>query len=209
MIGNQPSDSVADAEEIELVRHLIRDWHWGEPIVRMFGAPEDAKYVPEVPLSSFGKKGDIDLLCASKSQPQSAIAVQFKVAKIRSRTYESLQPNKLQELQKLIRQTNLLVDLGFSRVFACLVVLIDSRATPEGQVVVGGLTEDLRSALDARISLEGLHERAGFLQIHLVQVPEAAPLTTGEISVQMVRGASCIQQAASLTSWVAAQTNAA
>jgi hypothetical protein len=202
MIGDQPEDSVADVNEIELVRHLIQDWHWGEPVIRMFSTPKDAKYIPEIQLSELGKKGDIDLLCASISQPQNAIAVQFKVAKIRQRTYQSLKPNKLEELHKLFQQTNILVELGFSRVFACLVILIDGRVTPEGQMVVGGLTEDLRSSLDARISLEGLHERAGFLQTHLIQLPHSAPLTTGEISSHMVREATSSLQMASLTNWV-------
>lgn len=210
MIGDQSSDSVADVDEIELVKHLIQDWHWGEPVVRMFGAPNDAKYIREVKLSEFDKekKGDMDLLCASISQPESAVAIQFKVAKIRQRTYQTFTPNKLGKLQKLIRQTNTLIELGFSRVYACLVVLIDSRATPEEQIVVGGLTEELRSALNERISLEGLHERAGFLQTHLVQAPESAPLTTGEISSHMVRFAVSGQQAAWLTNWVKQRASA-
>ncbi len=209
MIGTQSSDSVADANEIELVRHLIQDWHWGEPVIRMFGAPKDAKYVPEIQLSELGREGDIDLLCASKSEPQSAVAVQFKIAKIRETTYQSLRPNKLDELPKLIQQTNMLVELGFSRVFACLVVLIDSRVTPGEQIVVGGLTEELRSALDARISLRDLHERAGFLQTHLVQAPDSAPLTTGEISSHMVRVATAGRQTDSLTNWVERRASAA
>ena len=209
MIGAQPSDSVADANEIELVRHLIQDWHWGSPVMTTFGAPKDAKYVPEVQLSEFGMEGDIDLLCTSQSQPQNAVAIQFKIAKIRQRTYLSLKPNKLDELQKLFRQTNALIDLGFSRVFACLVVLIDSRVTPDGQTVVGGLTDVLRSALDGRISLEGLHERAGFLQTHIVQAPDSAPLTTGEIFSHMVREATSILQPVSLTNWVRQRASAA
>lgn len=209
MIGAQLSDSIADANEIELVMHLIRDWHWGEPVIRLFGAPEDSNYVPEVQLTEFGKKGDIDLLFASESQPQSAVVVQFKIAKIRQKTYENLKPNKLEELQKLKQQTNILVELGFSRVFACLVVLIDSRVTPEGQLVVGGLTEELRSALNERISLKGLHERAGFLLTHLVQAPDSAPLTTGEISSHMVREATTSVQTVSLTTWVRQRASAA
>jgi len=209
MIGAHSSDSVADATELELVRHLIQDWHWGSPVINMFGAPKDTRYIPEVQLSEFGKEGDIDLLCASRSHPQSAVAVQFKIAKIRGRTYQSLKPNKLDELRKLFKQTNILVELGFSRVFACLVILIDSRATPEGQNIVGGLTEELRSALDARISLEGLHLDAGYLQTHLVQVPDSAPLTTGEISSHMMRMATSIHQPASLTDWVRQRASAA
>lgn len=95
MIGSDPSDSIADAQEQELIRHLIRDWHWGRPVVSMFCADSASLLLPELPLSGLGREGDLDLLCVTPASPDRAIAVQFKLAKVRQSTYYTLQPNKL------------------------------------------------------------------------------------------------------------------
>jgi hypothetical protein len=209
MLGDTPADSLADAEEKELVRHLIHDWHWGSAVMSMFDCVPGSKFLPEVPLASLGNSGDLDLLCASPSTSNEAVAVQFKVAKVRESTYYTLQPGKFQELPKLYRQTNELVQLGFNRVFACLIVLIDGRTTPPEQPVVGGLTGELRSDIDRRITLSGLSPQAGFLRVDLVQAPQAAPLTTGEIACHLLRPPSRQAQNETLTEWVAHHVAAA
>lgn len=203
MLGKTPAASIADLEEKELVRHLIQDWHWGSPIITMLGCTSGSQYLPEVDLGALGCEGDIDLLCASPTAPHEAVAVSFKVAKVVEDTYYTIRPGKLNKLPKLYRQTNTLVQLGFNRVYACLVVLIDGRSTPENQTVIGGLTEELRTEIDSRVSLSDLSHMAGLLRVDLVQDPASAPLTNGEIGCRLLRMPSRQQQSDSLTEWVA------
>lgn len=209
MLGSTPAHSLADVEEKELVRHLAQDWHWGSPVMSMFDFIQGSQRIPEVALASLGASGDIDLLCASPSAPQEAVAIQFKVAKVREITYDTLQTGKLGELRKLYQQTNGLVELGFHRTYACLVVLIDGRNTPDGKPVVGGLTEDLRAEIDRRITLSGLNPMAGFVRVDLVQDPNAAPLTTGEIGCHLLRPPTHQAQNDTVTQWVATCLSAA
>ena len=203
MIGTSPEDSLGHADEPELVRHLLRDWHWGDPVLSAVGVLPGSVTRPEVMLSDFGRDDDLDLLSARVGTPHEATAVQFKLAKVSESTYYTLMPNKLKELPKLFRQTNALIDLGFHRVVACLIILIDARKTPDGQFVVGGLTETLRPVIDARITLKGLHKAAGLVRVDLVQDADAAPLTSGEISCNTIRSAITRRQALQVTEWVA------
>ncbi len=202
MIGASPEDSLGQADEPELIRYLLRDWHWGEPVLRAVGISPGAVSKLEVMLTDFGRDDDLDLLSARAEKLNEATAVQFKLAKVSAATYYTLMPNKLAELPKLFRQTNPLIELGFHRVVACLVVLIDARATPDGQLVFGGLTETLGPEINTRIKLEGLHAAAGFVRIDFVQDAGAAPLTNGEINCSILRPATRRQQTTRITEWV-------
>ncbi len=209
MIGATPEDSIGSIDEPELIRHLLHDWHWGAPVLQAFGLAPGATNKPELMLWDFGRTDDLDLLSASSARPQEATAVQFKVAKVSADTYFTLMPNKLHELRKLYRQTNPLIQLGFHRVFACLVVLIDARRTPADQTLFGGLTEALLPELHSRISPEGLHPQAGFVRVDLVQESGSAPLTSGEIACQTLRYPTAQPQTQRVTQWVARQLSAA
>ncbi|MCX7073040.1 MAG: hypothetical protein NTW01_18810 [Gammaproteobacteria bacterium] len=222
-IGLSDCDLVTAAEEQELVRHLVADWHWGEPVRRLFGAPSDAKYLAEVSRKEFGgHDGDIDLVCLSESQPDNTIIVEFKVAKLRRAHDANARPNKLDKLEHLIQQANARFDHGFSSIFACLLLLIDGNPNDTKSEIHGGMTpeqhETVRQKLggfgllsptcDAR-SIEaqgfqrtgGLDHRIGFIRIDLVQLYGAAPLTDGQIRAEILRPASRQQQSAFITEW--------
>ena len=209
MIGLTPENSIGEIDEPELIQHLIRDWHWGSAVLANFALPPASRLIPELMLTHFGRRDDLDLLCARPSAPAEAVAIQFKLAKVKASTYYTLQPNKLHDLKKLFRQTNPLVELGFHRVFACLVVLIDARDTPPGLAICGGLTEELGPVIDSSISTEGLNARAGFVRVDLVQDSGAAPLTSGEIKGRLLRYATTQPQSRKVSAWVAEQLGAA
>lgn len=203
MIGTNEQDSLSSAQELELIRHLVSDWHWGSAVLSAFALPTNTRHFLEVDLKGLGAEGDIDLLSFSHDDPTHAVAIQFKVAKISAKTFASLKPNKLQEISKLNRQTTLLAELGFWRTYSCVIVLIDSRSQTDNGFLYGGLTPDLISVLEVAMTQQGLHNATGFVQVNLVQPPNQAPLTTGDISSHLRRTSTPQTQPKALTDWLA------
>jgi hypothetical protein len=124
--------SLVDIPESELVRRLLTDPHWQQRIVGIHGIPDDARPYPEVSLDGLDAKGDIDILLVAPLHPQFATAIQVKRIKVKDTTFVSGTPNKLEALDELKRQANLLADLGFAQVFSFAMVVVDSRKHNNG-----------------------------------------------------------------------------
>lgn len=202
MLGTAKDDPLTRAEEGELVRHFVNDWHWGGAVLQPFDLPSDRLHLLEVDLKSLGVEGDIDLLAVSPNNPSRAIAVQFKLVKVRAKAFESQEPNKLQEIEKLVLQTNRVARLGFWRSYACVLVLVDSYPG-DVENLYGGLTSELNSVLESALRIRYLHKAAGFVQVNIVQGFDQPPLTTGEIFSHVRKISTAQQQRPDITAWVA------
>jgi hypothetical protein len=120
------SESIADVPEGALVRRLLADDHWVGRVFGLDGIPRDARLFPEELLTGIGE-GDIDVLAVVPNFPEFATAIQIKRVKVSNSTFVTGASNGLRALTELIEQTNRLVRLGFSQVFAFWFVVVDSR----------------------------------------------------------------------------------
>lgn len=195
--------SLADIHEGELVQFLLADSHWRQRLIGLHGIPENARHYPEVQLASLGKKGDIDILLVAPGRPEFATAIQVKRIKVTAKTFASGKPNKLEALEELKRQTNLLVELGFAQVFCFAVVVVDSRIQNRGAYRFDGLTPELRRTIEESLSTAGLAERVGLVHYEIVQPIDDVPLSTGTFSGKALRMPTVAAQPQSVTTWVA------
>ena len=195
--------SLAEIPESELVRALMADPHWRQRVVGIHGIPDDAHIYPEVELDDLGRKGDIDLLLADPCRPDFATVVQIKRIKVKQETFVSGRPNKLDALEELEHQSNLLADLGFAQVYSFVLVVVDSRAQNKGEYRFDGLTPHLRDMIASSLHLSGLRGRVGIVHCELVQPIDHPPLATGTSSVGLVRMPQVISQPEVITAWVA------
>ena len=123
--------SVAQIPEEELLKILMAD-----PMCRAWILPLDLRtdFTPlfRVPLDRFKTEsrrpeGDIDLLIVQGQAAEHAIAMQFKRVKVGAASFQTGLATKTRQIGKLATQSNILVELGFHRVVAVIVVLVDSR----------------------------------------------------------------------------------
>ena len=194
--------SLAAIPEGELVRSLLAAPHWREWLLGLHGIPGAIRPYPEVQLASLGKQGDIDILLVEPGRPASAIAIQVKRAKVTESTFANGKPNKLDAIDELKKQTNLLVELGFSQVLAYVIVVVDSRTRNIDDFRFDGLTPELHKTIESALSTEGLAEQAGLVRFEIVQPMDFAPLTTGSNFIRSIRMPKAQVQPQSLTEWI-------
>lgn len=207
MVAVMHNNSIADIDEGDLISQLLADIQWHSRITGVHGIPSDSLAYLEVPLVGLPgePKGDIDILLVPPGRPDEAIAVQAKRVKISARTFVSGVPNKLGELETLWRQSELLANIGFSRVFSFVFVVADSREKNQGRYSYSGLTKELASLIKARISPQKLDERVGLVNFELVQPLDDRPLGAGTFRGQALRLARRAAQPADVTEWVNCQ----
>ena len=165
--------SVADIPEEELVRELFSD-----PMCQAWIAPGDLELDHRAAFSvslrslvttSPQPEGDVDLLLARPSLPERATAIQLKRVKIAHQSYREGRANKLKKIPRLAQQTNLLVDLGFHRVCAVILVVVDSRAlggpNPFFNTTPPAVVRQLRDEYAAA----GFHELVSVAQVEICQ----------------------------------------
>lgn len=195
--------SLAAIPEGQLVQSLLAAPHWRQWLLGLHGIPFGIRSYPEVQLASLGKQGDIDILLVEPGKPASAIAIQVKRVKVTESTFANGKPNKLDAIDQLKMQTNLLVGLGFSQVLAYVIVVVDSRIRNVGDFCFDGLTPELHRTIESALSAEGLAEQAGLVRFEIVQPMDFAPLTTGSHFTRSIRMPTSQVQPQSLTEWVA------
>ena len=202
-LGDFQHPSLAEIPERQLVHALMADPHWRQRVVGIHGIPNDAQIYSEVELDGLDRKGDIDLLLVVPSRPHFATVVQVKRIKVKHETFASGRPNKLDALEKLEHQANLLADLGFAQVYAFVFVVVDSRMQNNGEYRFDGLTPQLRDLIAESLHLSGLAGRVGIVHCEFVQPIDHPPLTTGTSSVGLVRMPQVVSQPEPITDWVA------
>jgi len=148
--------------------------------------------------------GDVDVLLCPLSQPQLATAISVKRIKFGANAIRNMQPNKLRELKKATEQANRLADVGFHLVYSFVFVAIDTREQNVGKgISFTGLPVELKQSVHFAVTVQGLNPRIGLFRTEYVQPMDDEPLSTGTFYGFLVRNAEPIQQADSLTEWVA------
>jgi len=203
-IENLTQPSLADIAESELLRRLLSAPRRRSDIIGLHGIPDDVASFQDVPLDGLpgSPKGDIDLLLVPPGDVTFATAIQAKRIRVHAATFKSDIPNKIHELAKGRRQTNLLEHLGFAQVYFFVLVTVDSRARNGGRMSFDGLTPELERIIDAAVTLTDLHPRIGLVHFEFVQSMDDAPLSTGTFRGHMKRLAHPIPQPREISEWV-------
>lgn len=196
--------SIADICEQDLVARLVRDPHWRERITNIHGMPENPNVYTEEPLEGIAESvsGDVDLLLVEKSAPENATAIQIKRIKVGENAFHTGKPNKLSDIEKGVRQANLLDSVGFFQVYLYLFIVVDSRVRNIGEYSYKGLTPELQSTLRAEINVSRLHSNIGMIEFEFTQPMDSAPLGVGAYGGSLKRLATPRSQASDVTAWV-------
>jgi hypothetical protein len=202
-------DSLSDLNEADLVTRWLAAPRWREVVSGFARVSEDFCVKTSVSLEGApgvrsGGQGDIDILLYSPGEPQNAVAIEAKRVKVGSGAMRSGSPNKVGGLLKGVEQVNRLADLGFSRVYLLIFVVVDTRELNAGKTSRSGMSNDMKSRI--RIAVQkcvvGLSEKIGIMQCELVQSVDAPPLTVGEAGFHLIRQAEPVEQSPVLTKWV-------
>jgi hypothetical protein len=197
--------SIADIPEASLVQHLLSDGYWRSNILGIRDIPDETLDFQRVPLDSApgNFEGDIDILLCSQSQPYAAITIEVKRIKVGAEALQSGQPNKLHAYKKGVAQANVLARIGFSQVYLCVLVVVDSREQNVGRISYAGPSPEIRNLIKHTISVSGLDQRIGLLQYEFIQpMDNVPPFMGGSAHGHLVRLAQAVTQPAALTRWV-------
>jgi hypothetical protein len=197
--------SIADIHESKLVERLMRSICGREDLTGISGISENVEHFLEVPLDGCPgghPRGDIDILLFERTIPEYATAIQVKRVKVSHNSFETSLPNKLAEIEKGVRQTNLLCTLGFAQVYFYVFVVVDSRTQNTEEYGYKGLTEELHATIDATLSSLRLNERAGLIKYTFIQPMDYPPLGVGAGDATMIRKATLTPQPTNLTEWL-------
>jgi hypothetical protein len=205
--------SLADIPERELVEQLMQNILYRNNLVGIHGIPPNVLHktnllMDDLPKSKKGKspEGDIDILLIPEESPENSIAIQVKVIKVGCTAFDSKgKPNRLNKLDKGVRQSNFLAEIGFSQIYYFIIILVDSRHRNNQKYnTFDGLTPNLNTLIDQQISsrTKKLDSRIGLMRFDLVQPMDYAPLGTGAYHGHLVRSAKLIAQSSEVTEWV-------
>lgn len=199
-------ESLADLDEIELVRRLLADSHWRGRILNLEGIPSDVVAMPEVSRKglSYGE-GDVDILLAEPGSPDRAIAIQVKRIKVDNKSLVESAPKKMSGLDKLKHQIRTDVDLGFSQCYGFVFVVVDSREFNQGAFTYSGLTDRVRRIIEGKMADSDIHPLAGLAHFQFVQPMDDRPLSAGSFSARVKGSPTVRDQPAQLTAWVQKQ----
>ncbi len=197
--------SAADIPEPELVERLTSSWFHRSWALNVEGIASDGVVFRGIQLGGLpgNPRGDVDILVVPPGSPQLAAAVQVKRIKVDAEGLETDRPNNLGSLKTGVRQTNLLANLGFHRVYLFVIVVVDSRARNAGRVGYEGLSPQLDAKISGWISPAGLAARAGLFHLEIVQAMDiGGPLESGTSGVRQLKPAEPIAQSPDVTAWI-------
>jgi len=196
--------SIATMAEADTVRELAGSAFHRLWALNVDGIPSDGEAYCSVALAGLRKaKGDIDILVVPPGRAHEACAVQVKKIKVDSDGLRTGRPNNMGSLKKGVQQTNLLVGLGFHRVYLFVLVVADAREQNAGRVGYDGLSAELDRLIRQWIRPEGLAPRAGLFHLEMVQTLErGGPLESGTSSVRLIQPGGPVTQSADVTEWV-------
>ena len=198
--------SLTKLPESALIAQLLSDPHWRQRTIGIHGIPSHVASYQNVPLDGLpgDPEGDIDVLLVPPGSPEFSIAIQAKRVKVGDGTLlDNQNPNKLNDLSELHRQTEIVLAAGFSQVYAFIFVVVDSRMHNGGELSYAGMTRHWSTFVESAISNVQLDERVGLMHIELVQPLDDRPLGAGTYSGRVRRLAHQSSQPAVVTSWVA------
>jgi hypothetical protein len=152
-------------------------------------------------------QGDADILLCAPGQPERTLASQVKRVKVGMSQLRFSTPSKLQELRKAVRQTNLLAEMGFWKVFLYVITVVDSREQnfdqiSRGEITYAGLSNDLKHKINVAVSNSTTSLRVGLAEIDLTQASDNSPFTLDASGAKLHRRATEVPQSEQLTSWI-------
>ena len=196
--------SVADIPESALLQMLHEDpmcraWilppDYTQPHYRFFDVRLPSLIERQPPL-----QGDIDLLIVPSNNATESLAYQFKRVKVNGATFLTGQPNKLQEIRKLARQANLLVPLGFHRVYATILLLVDSRTIGGPSPWLNFAPPAIESAIRAEVIGAGFDPSVGVTIIEICQPIEKDFRLAGGSATRILQHGTPLRQLPEVTS---------
>lgn len=196
-------ESVAEIQEGRLLRLLAQD-----PMLQNWILPPDgtdgSRRLFETQLADLtardpAVRGDVDLLVVRPGHADEASAVQFKCVKVDSDTFQTGLPNRVGEISKLARQANLLVTVGFHRVSASVLVLVDSRGIPGFNPWFGSAPISVIQAVDSAVATAGFHPAVWVESIEICQPFNEDFRHKGTTSGRRLRHGSVQLQSADVT----------
>ncbi|MFL5766094.1 MAG: hypothetical protein ACJ77K_19270 [Bacteroidia bacterium] len=127
--------TVEDNRIVTLTEHEIIKWVFEnkftqEYFIQQTTKLESVQYALEVqkPIIEFGQKpGDVDILMWPKGQPNLAVAIECKRAKVSIAPDGKEKANRLSEITKGIRQAKQLRELGFHKSYLLIFILTDGQ----------------------------------------------------------------------------------
>ena len=121
--------------------------------------------------SGSGIRGDVDILLVPRQCFGRAIAFEVKRVKVSPGSLARDQVYKLEEIAKGVLQTEKLVQLGFSRVYLLVFVVVDARAVQSlGSPWLSGVTRTMQEDINRAMQIDTMPANAGLIQLELVQV---------------------------------------
>ncbi len=174
-------NSIAEIPEDLLVQRLLSDPLWGAEFFELASMPEGMANRQCVPLDTApgNFKGDIDAILCAPNHPEHSVAYQVKRIKFGINQVRNRTPGKLREYRKLVRQANLLAQMGFWQVYAYVIVVVDARQQNAGSNTYAGLSSELKSIVASAISTESLDARVGLATLDFTQTMDHKPFTVG------------------------------
>ena len=131
------------------------------------------------------------------------MCIRSKRVKVSPSQLRSKTPAKLQGLKEAVRQTNLLVDLGFWKVYLYIFAMIDARELNllgDDRQHFNEIKHKIKFAIDH--SIERLNSRAGVFEVELVQSTDSPPTTFNQAGGHLRRQATVVQQSYDFTKWI-------
>jgi hypothetical protein len=199
------SDRLTDENEATAVRRIFGDPNSRTLILEELGMQATTKWALEVtsPFTSQNHKpGDIDCVLCDQNQPQRAVALEFKRAKVVTEDVGDQSVNRIHALSRGTAQANSLARLGFNRTFLVVLVLIDGRQERTNNFAFRGASDATFGRLVSTALEMPLAPEVGILYIELVQAVEAPFSVAGSVSVGLLRSATPREQGQFFTSQV-------
>jgi hypothetical protein len=156
---------------------------------------------PELP-GDVGGPGDVDVLISNPERPEHAVAFECKRIKVKPETFDTLQPGKMQDLKKGVRQANGLLRLGFHQSYLFVCVQVDGRQQHEYNFFGRGLSGPLVKKIYGFLNTLELLPGVGLVVAEPTQPVEKHIEDAGSVPIKRVRLASPQIQSAVVTDWV-------
>lgn len=205
--------SITEAEEPELVSHVLNDVHYRDTLFNIKGMEtKDARVLECVDLRLFsnGLSGDIDILVIPNGRPEQSTAIQVKrfSAHVRMNTeghdeVEGGTPERFRKLmRKGVKQANLTRQIGFAHVYLWIFVVVDTRERNSGWYTYDGPDPLLQSQIHQAISPVGLDASIGLMHFEWGQPMDRPPFELSTHGGHLVKLAESTLQPADLTNWL-------
>jgi hypothetical protein len=205
--GTAPGRRLVDMPEDAIVAALLGDPRLKEPLLIELGLGPGTLHALKVRrpfvFDSREKPGDIDALLAEQSAPQAAIALETKRIKIRpTKNADGQRLNNIVASCTDVEQVNALAQLGLSRTYLALLLVVEDTARTQISVPLRGMTLPIvERVVDLSVAAP-LDEGVGLCLIEMVQPTSRDFTQCGSVGVAVLRKPRPREQTGYLTNTV-------